>query len=559
MLFWKRESPFLSGNKKSIKSEWIMNYYPFKYDTKLDASQLLTSAAARCGEKVALIDGANRFTYAQMEGRVNQMANLLLRMTGGRSGAHVGLISTNSAEYLMLNLACARARMISVHINWRCSPREMSYLLRSTHCEIVFYKIDRVDWRSQVLEEFGTKLTMIDLAIEEKSGTSPFQRLYFQEDARPVRVEGSIDEVMTFYNTSGSSGIPKTAVYTHRIFLDKISCTIKAQGFVADMVFQTMTQLFHAGSLGGYMCLSCGGTLVLLSHFNETDYLECIARERVTRITVAPNVLQRLLDDPQFKQFDLSSLQTINCSMAPMPVALLERIHIQMPYVRLMQIYGMTEMCGAVTVLLPQQHFSKNDPRRFSVGKVIEDCRLRIETPEGAVCAPGQIGEIVIQGVGLMKGYYNNPQKTAYAMRRGWYHSQDLGYLDEEGFLFLKGRSHEMIITGGENVYPKEVEDIFYEHPAVDQLCVFGVPSILWGEAVVACVVLKEGYFVTEAELRHFARQYMAGYKVPKRIWLVPKLPVNPVGKVLRRLLVERYSPVYQAEDETISAQDKKK
>lgn len=527
-----------------------MKKFPFQYNTKLDASQLLSAAASRYATKTAVIDGETRVTYERMEERVNQMASLLLRLTNGKTGVHIGLISTNSVEYLMLNLACARARMVSVHINWRCSPRELGYLLRSTRCEIVFYKIDRADWRGAVLEEFGEKLRMVDLA-EDETGVSPFRQMVENESTAPVRIEGGMDDIMTFYHTSGSSGTPKTAVYTHRIFLDKVVCTILAQDFSADMVYQTMTQLFHAGSLGGYMCLACGGTLILLSHFNETDYLECIDREGVTRITLAPNVLQRLLDHPQFRRFDLSTLRTINCSMAPMPPSLLEKLGVQLPHVRLMEIYGMTEMCGAVTVLHPAQHSGGNDPRRLSVGKVIDGCSLRIEAPDGSVCPPGQVGEIAIQGSGMMKFYYDDPEKTAYIMRGGWYHSQDMGYLDEEGFLYLKGRSHDMIITGGENVYPKEVEDVFYDNPAVNQICVFGVPSAYWGEAVVACVVPNGGVPFDAEELRCFARKHMAGYKVPKRIWPVEKLPVNQAGKVLRRLLTEKYEPIYKTENES--------
>ena len=528
-----------------------MNYFPFDYNIKLDASQWLTAAADRNGNKTALVDGETRLTYAQMEEQVNRMAHLLLRLTNGRTGTHVGIISTNSADYLMLTSACARARMISVHINWRCSPAEMRYLIRNERCEVLFYKIDREDWRTQVLTEFEKELPMIGLVETDGSGCSPFHRLLLREDASPVQLEGSIDDVMTFYNTSGSSGVPKTAVYTHRIFLDKIAATIRAQGFITDMVFQTMTQLFHAGSLGGYMCLACGGTLVIMRHFEETDYLKCIVRERVTRITLSPNVLQRLLDHPDFNRYDLSSLRTINCSMAPMPAALLDRLHVQMPQVQLLQIYGMTELCGAVTVLLPCQHAGGDDPRRFSVGQAIDGCKIRIETPKGDPCPPRQVGEIAIQGVGLMTGYYRDPEKTAYAMRGGWYHSEDMGYMDKDGFLFLKGRAHDMIITGGENVYPKEVEDVFYNHPDVRQICVFGVPSSRWGEAVVACVVQQDGCTADGETLRCFARQHMAGYKVPKRIWLVNKLPVNSVGKVLRRLLADKYGPLYQAEHES--------
>lgn len=518
----------------------MLNPYQFQYHPQRDFSQILEAGAQECPDRTAVICGSSRITYGAMNQRINRLAHALYQLADGRQ-LRVGIISKNCIEYLELFLACARSRMIAVNMNWRCTAAELNYLVRQTDSQILFYNLEKDDVRTGLLKEFQDRLPMFNMD-RTCGGTSEYESFLAQGEASPLIVDGSPDDVFSYYHTSGSSGIPKIVVSTHRELLKKIKVLVEGERFEYGTVFQAMTQLFHAGSLGNYMCFACRGTLILFNHFNASAYLASLERERADRITVAPSTLRALLYAPDFTAYDLSHLKCINYSMAPMPDSLINYALKLLPGTEFMGIYGMTEMAGGVTVLEHDGHFIENGRFRSSVGLPMSGMEIRVTDENGAPCAPGVIGEIAIRGCGQMKEYYRNPDATSQALRNGWLYSNDMGYLDESGYLFLCGRRSNMIITGGENVFSTEVENVLLEHDNIREAAVFGIPDDQWGEKVCACVVCADDSVFSEQELQQFCRQRIAGYKTPKAVFCVKKLPRNAVGKVLHRLLTERYS-----------------
>lgn len=517
-----------------------MNSYDFQYDPSRDFSQILDLGALACPDRTAVVCGQTHVTYAQLNRRVDRLASALREAADGKP-LKAAIISRNSIPYMELFFACARAGITAVNINWRCTVREQAYLLRHTGCRLVFSQAEDPLQYRDLAQNLDPGVRLIRLTPGRTGDTSQYETfLASGSRSLPRRTVGSGD-IFTLYHTSGSSGIPKAVVFTHQALLAKIRLMIRGEGFEKHLVFQAMTQMFHAGSLGNYMCLACLGTLVLFSHFDPEAYLASIQRERVNRITVAPSTLRTLLGCPGFQDYDLSSLTTINYSMAPMPLSLISQALGLLPGCTFMEIYGMTELAGGVTVLNHQDHISGVEGRRASVGRPMEGMEVRIVGEDRQDCAPGQTGEIALRGPGMMREYYLEPEATRLALEDGWFFSNDMGYLTPDGYLHLAGRRSTMIITGGENVFPKEVEDILLEHDNVKEAAVFGIPDETWGERVCACVVAWHPEQFDEASLKAFCRSRTAGYKTPKTIFLADHLPRNSVGKVLHRLLTQRY------------------
>lgn len=519
----------------------MMIPYDFHYDQNRDFSQILNFGASACPDRTAVICGQKRITYAQLNRRVDRLASALWQKAEGKP-LKAAIISQNSIEYIELFFACARAGITAVNINWRCNVREQAYLLRHTDSQLVFCQTEDPFRYQELVRSLDPGVCLIRLdTCREKEPSEYEEFLASGREKLPLRTV-EMDDIFTLYHTSGSSGIPKAVVFTHQALLAKLRLMIQGEQFEKHIVFQAMTQMFHAGSLGNYMCLACLGTLVLFRHFDPEAYLASIQKEHVTRITVAPSTLRSLLEHLSQRPHDLSSLATINYSMAPMPLALISRALRQLPGCRFMEIYGMTELAGGVTVLDHEDHLSDAEGRRTSVGLPMEGMEIRIVREDRKNCAPGETGEIVLRGPGMMQEYYQDPETTGTSLRDGWFFSNDMGYFTPDGYLHLAGRRSTMIITGGENVFPKEVEDILLEHENIKEAAVFGIPDETWGERVCACVVARKPEQFDETALKAFCHSRTAGYKTPKTIYLADHLPRNSVGKVLHRLLTQRYS-----------------
>jgi acyl-CoA synthetase (AMP-forming)/AMP-acid ligase II len=362
-------------------------------------------------------------------------------------------------------------------------------------------------------------------------------------DAEPS-VRAAPDDIAYLIYTSGTTGRPKGVVWRHRAMIEAVRALTLEGCALEPITALIVMPLFHVGArIESLSFLLLGGTLVLHRAFDAVAALDAIAHERITAIHCAPIMIQRILDVPERAAFDTSSLQHVRYASAPMPVPLLRRALAAFGPI-FGQVYGMTECLGGTT-LKPHEHVvegEERDIRRLaSAGRPYLGTDLRIVRGDGSEAAPGETGEILLRTPATMAGYWNDPSATAQALRDGWFHTGDLGQVDDDGFLFVVDRMKDMIISGGENIYSWEVEEALRHHPAVAEAAVIAVPDREWGEAVKACVVVRGGMAVDEAELIAHCRARIASYKKPRSVDFVHELPRLFNGKVNKKALRAPY------------------
>jgi acyl-CoA synthetase (AMP-forming)/AMP-acid ligase II len=375
-----------------------------------------------------------------------------------------------------------------------------------------------------------------------------YEKLLAKSSGAEPDVEVELDDVYKLQYTSGTTGVLKAAIITHRNFFSRLKHNLVSTGInpYNPVVQAYIAPVTHAA--GGFVWITylMGGTNILLNlnPFTPKELLEIIEKERVTDIMLIPVMINMLLNYPDLKKHDFSSLKTIGYGTAPLaPERIKQALEVFGPVLR--QGYGQTESIAVGTFLTKDDHVSNGDPvreNRFaSVGVVSFDADLRIVDENGKDMPTGEIGEIILRGDFVMKGYWKDPERTADTIKGGWLYTRDMGYLDEAGYLYLTDRKSDMIISGGFNVYPTEVENAISEHPAVFEVAVVGVPDDVWGEAVKAVVVLKPDTKVTDSDLIEFCKDRLASFKKPKSIDFVESLPKSTVGKTLRRAVREPY------------------
>lgn len=505
-------------------------------------AQILQYTAGRLPEKTAIVCNGERWSFARLEEESNRIATALLKR-GIRPGDRVALLTPNSVDFISVVFACAKIGAVPVKLNWRLAPEELNYLLGVNECRVLFYRYNNSAWHARLNDMIAHMgLMYVSFDRTERSalcyadlldeGCAEFE-ISFMDRSAPLM----------HLHTSGASGTPKTVVYTHNSFLNQLESCIEGLGFYEDMVFLSMSQMFHSASSGLYSCIAVGATSVVFSRFDPREYLRTIAEEKVTRLSAIPTVLHSLLSQPDLDSFDLSGVRTIGYSAAPMSPALIDRA-IERFHCRFMQSYGMTEMGSIVTILRPEDHIKDNYKHLYSVGTPIGGVEIKIIDDRGETLPCNTPGRIAIKGPGMMAGYFRMPDKTAEVFRDGWYISDDMGWLDEEGFLSLSGRVSDLIITGGENVFAQEVENLLMRHKDVEDCAVIGCPDEYWGEMVTAFIVLKAGVTPDTDNIVSFCRENIAGYKVPKKIHFIEALPRNAVGKTdkpgLRKIYCRR-------------------
>lgn len=496
--------------------------------------QIVDRSVSLYPERLAVVSGETRLTYRAFYNQVSRFAQAL-RQDGVKPGDPVAIISRNCAEFLVAEFAVLRLGAVVVKINWRFAPDELIDLLQFNRVHHAVVQYERRDWGERVYERLRERVKFY-LINRDETGVSPFYTAI--ENAPPAEgfVPGQVDieSPALRIHTSGTTGRAKCVIHTHKAMLEQMKNCLSVLGFQSGGVFQMTSQLFHIACMGAYLTLAIGGTLVLMSRFEAGEYMETFAREGVTGISVIPVVLKRLLESPQFKESDFSKLQFLNYSTCPMSQALLEEA-IEKLHCDFYQSYGMTEMASIVTVLGPEDHFSDNGKHLSSVGKPIPGVEVRIQRPDGTLCDTKEEGEIVVRGPGQMKGYFtDDPTLNQRVLVDGWYHTGDVGWLDEDGFLYLRGRKDDMIISGGENIYPMEVTNVIMQlTDDVAEAVVYGIPDEEWGERIKASVVLLDGSRMTAEEIKNYCLEHMPHYKAPKEVEILSELPRNSTGKVL--------------------------
>jgi fatty-acyl-CoA synthase len=513
--------------------------------------EVLRRQAQRLGSKIALRFEGRETTYAALYTRTNQLANGLIAL-GVKPGQRVAHLGKNSIAYFEVAIGASKAGAIACPVNWRLSPSEVTYILNDSEASVLFVGREFVALAAKIAPEITAAKHIIALEPNDQIARHYDAWLAEQSEADPALASTYDDEALQVY-TSGTTGRPKGVVLTNRSLLNRQDRKTTPTWLASseDDVSLIAMPCFHVGGTGsGLRCLASGGTGIVLREFDALQVLELVGSNPISKMFMVPAALKMVMNHPRAREIDYSRLKHIMYGASPIPLDVL-RGCLSLFKCGFVQMYGMTETAGTVVALAPEDHDPAGNERMRSAGKPLDGVEVKIVDSEGRALPPRAVGEILIRCDSNMKGYWNLPEETRRTIdEEGWLRTGDAGYLDEAGYLYIHDRVKDMIISGGENIYPAEVENAILTHPGVAEVAVVGVPDERWGEAVKAFVVKKADESLTEAEIMAWARERIAGYKCPKSVALIEALPRNASGKVLRRELRASY---WQGRDSSIS------
>ncbi|WP_432837452.1 long-chain-fatty-acid--CoA ligase [Dactylosporangium sp. CA-092794] len=503
-------------------------------------TQFLHRAVQHDPRRALTVFGERTRTVAESADRVARFA-AALRSLGVRPGDRVGILALNSDRYHEFLLAVPWAGGVVNPVNVRWSVPEVAYSLVDCRTDILL--VD--DTFAGAAAELRRHVPNLATVIFCGDGPTPEGALSFEDLVaahEPVEdAHRADDELYGIFYTGGTTGRPKGVMLTHR------NIVTSAMGGLATLPVVSRggrllhaAPMFHLADIAAWsMGLLAGSTHVIVPAFSPALVVEAIVKHDATDALLVPTMIQLLVDSPQAADADLGALRGVLYGASPISEALLRRARERLPSAAFTQSYGMTELSPIATLLSPADH---DDPvLARSAGRAVAHAEIRIVDPAGVEVPRGVVGEIAVRGDHVMRGYWNKPEETAAALRDGWMHTGDGGYMDERGYVYIADRIKDMIITGGENVYSIEVENALAKHPAVAQCAVIGLPDPDWGERVHAVVVLAQGASATPDELRDFCRADIAGYKIPRSITFAGALPISAAGKVLKRELRQQY------------------
>jgi len=494
-------------------------------------------------DQPAILFGDRVVTYGQLEERSNRLANALVAL-GARKGDRVAIQSWNCPELVELECALYKAGLVKVALNARLSPAEV--LETVTNAEPVVMIGGPA--HAQAIASLSARLPSVRhfIAIGQAApGFLDYEAvLAGAQDANPD-VEMDPGDLAVLHYTSGSTGRLKAAMQTVGNRMASLRKVVMGRmpARPGD-VLALAGPITHASGMFIQPFLFQGGTVLLHERFDAENFLAAIERHKVTHCFLVPTMINMLVTHPRIRDFDLASLRVVSYGSAPIaPSRIREAWHALGPV--LSQGYGAGETTGGLVALTTRDHHAAivegKDSLLASCGRPFSEAQVRLVDDDGNEVAPGEIGEIVIRGPDVFAGYWREPELSAAALVDGWLHTGDLARMDERGYLYIVDRKKEMIISGGFNVYPTEIEQVLYRHPAIYEACVIGVPDPTWGEAIKAVIVLRSGHAVTDAELIEHCRVHLADFKKPRSVDFVSELPKNANGKLSRKDVKERY------------------
>ncbi|CAF30122.1 AMP-binding protein [Methanococcus maripaludis] len=504
-----------------------------------------------------------RFTYKEFDERTDLLAKGLLEI-GIKKGDHIGIWARNVPDWLTFMFATAKIGVVLVTVNTAYKSHELAYVMKQSdmkalaiidsfrdvnYLEILYELVPelKTSQRGKLnSEEFPYLKNVIYVGQEKHRGMYNTTELMllgnYVSDEKLIEAKKGLDsdDVINMQYTSGTTGFPKGVMLTHKNILNNGYYIGEKQKFTEEERLCLPVPLFHCFGivLGVLALLTHGGTLVMLEIFDPLLVLAAIQKEKCTAVYGVPTMFIAEFSHPMFEMFDLSSLRTGIMAGSTCPIEAMKKVMSDM-YMREITIsYGLTEASPVFTMTSVDDPFEK---RVESVGKAMPHCEVKIIDPEtGETLAPGNVGEICCRGYNVMKGYYKMPEKTAEVIEKdGWLHSGDLAVEDEDGYYKIVGRIKDMIIRGGENIYPREIEEFLYTMPGINDAQVVGIPDEKYGEIVGAFVIPKEGYEIKEEDVRDFALEKIARYKVPKHVFVVEEFPMTASGKIQKFKLTE--------------------
>jgi fatty-acyl-CoA synthase len=498
---------------------------------QLVLGEVLARWARRMPDQEAVVFKENRFTYKVLNERVNRLANGLLGM-GVQKDEKVAVLFMNSIEIVECYLACWKIGAVVVAINFRLTGPEISYQVDHSDAKVFIFNT----MFQKALDTITPQLPKVQHYIcrgeSESEDIIDYKELLTGYSSEEPLVFVSDDDPAFILFTSGTTGKPKGAVLTHKnVMMEVINFTLEAELRRDDRVVFA-SPLFHvAGIIQFFTMLFLGGTSFVMDQFDPEDMLKLMEAEKITAAQLIPVMLISILEIPNINDYDTSTLRTILSAAAVLPVDVLEKAMKQFPgIIGVYNVFGMTETTGGMVTLHPKDAFKKMG----SVGQRMINSESRIVDYDDNDVSVGEVGEIIYRGPTVLKEYYKNPEGTAEAMKGGWFHSGDLVREDEDGYIYVVDRIKDMIISGGENIYPAELEEVLFANPKILEVAVIGVPDPRWGENVKAVVVPAKGESLTQEEVIDYCKKHLASYKKPKTVEFVEVLPRNAAGKVLK-------------------------
>jgi acyl-CoA synthetase (AMP-forming)/AMP-acid ligase II len=490
------------------------------------------------------IQDSQQLTYLEALIAANRLANALISM-GLQVGDRIAILSRNRIEYVLLYFAASKAGVVPVPLNYRLVPLQWAYIINDARVRALMTGEEYVDSIDAIRKDLKTVERFVAFRATNKSGWEKYhQWITHQPDtAPPISIQEDADVYQMY--TSGTTGHPKGALLTHRT----VTANVMQNSFIGKGTpgerSLVVLPLFHAATVPTtFSPVSWGGSLYIMEGFDPTQVVRVLSEERIGFATLVPTMIQAcLLSVPGIASRYYEHLRVIYYGASPISEQTL-RCAMQVFPCEFLQTYGLTEATQAVTFLSPADHrraLSEKPELLLSAGRPVVGTELRIVDGYDNPVSNGTVGEIVVRGPQLMRGYWNRPDETAQTLRGGWLHTGDAGMLDDEGYLYIRDRVKDVIISGGENVYPTGIERVLCMHPAIAEAAVIGVPDERWGEVVKAVVVLCKGATATEEEIIDFCRNKLAGFERPRSVDFVDALPRNPSGKVLKRVLREPY------------------
>ncbi|WP_019122982.1 class I adenylate-forming enzyme family protein [Brevibacillus massiliensis] len=471
--------------------------------------------------QTAVAEGERSFTYAELRDRSFRLAKAL-HDKGLKKGDRVAILMSNRIEHVELDIAIALTGLVKVPLNYRLHAKEHEYILEHSGASLLIGE-------DHLMQNVAGPLPRVAVGGAYESW------LAASECAEPKTAVDE-DDLFAIMYTSGTTGRPKGVMLSHRNFISGALSLTMACNLTHDDVIGHVAPLTHGSNFLAQCALLLGLKQVVFNRFEPEQFLEAIETERITTVFLVPTMVNLMIHDKSFARRDLRSLRTINMAGAPMAA---EKVKLALELLgpKIVETYGQVEAPMTITVM-PRHELQHRPASCGAAGSFVE---LKIVDDEGSEVPAGQVGEIVCRGSLVMKGYWNNPEATAETLKDGWLHTGDLGWVDEAGYLHIVDRKKDVIISGGANIYPREVEEVLNLHPAVKETCVFGIPDEKWGEAVCAHVVLREGQAASEQELIELCKSHLASFKKPQRIHIVDSLPKSTYGKILRKEIRETY------------------
>jgi len=504
----------------------------------MNIAYLLVNSVNKYPDRIAIISEGKYLSYEIFNQRVNQLAQAM-RQYGLKKGDRVALMFFNTHHFAEIYFATIKMGALLTPVNFRFVGEEIEYIVNNSEANFFFFAKEFRETVGSIQQRLNTVKNFVGVDVKKADFAHDYESFLSLGGSDEPEVEVQESDPCQIMYTSGTTGKPKGAVITHGNVLWNLMNTIIGREDHIGETSLIIGPLYHTAALNNHFTIqvALAGTSILVKKFEPEIVLRYIEKEKVNVISGSPAMYNLLLQYPRLDHFDTHSITKCTAGSAILPKEIKERLLEVFPKATgVYDVYGCTEASPTITILSGRDSFRKHG----SVGPPVPFLQTRIVNEDGRPLPPNQIGELVCQGPNVMQGYYKNEEATKKAVKDGWLYTGDLATVDEDGYLYIVDRKKDMIVSGGENIYPREIEEVLFRHTAIADVAIVGIPDSIWGESVKAFIVLKHGKMVDEQEVIDFCKRHLASYKKPRAIEFVSSIPKNPSGKTLKRLLKEK-------------------